>query len=817
MSEIRQETNRRGRLWRKVLLVLVPLPLLAGLAMALLPVTAEEGIRLEVPAIPQRFNGTAGDFNCLPASLAMALQTVDPIGLSDTDRYIEVRSNLRQLQPNLLKGLGFADAVQRVPELTDHRWSVVERGTDAQHWRQFLLDQFRQGRPVIAYINDAMRLEPAWRFPGSHAIVVTGLESGQVWYNDPWDGQEHAMSEVHFASAWGNTRLPDGRQNDGGAWYSLVFARPPETVTPTPTQTPIPTPRPAATFAPVPTIRPTDAPAVAPTIAPIATTPAPVVTDVPSTDTTISSPETARVNIEVWTCGEGESSMFAWGAGTVVDWGILCYWTDVHQTLIFTSERGEQTEVQYPQTTELWLPFGDYLVTNLTLGLETTLSMAPNDYCQGVDYCEIGWTVGIDVESPEIDTASQKSMTVSLYQCPPGMSSMTIDPSQCVASSPDLLTLSIGNAQAGLILSSNEAQQSGNTVTWSNLPLGVYNLQPEFFPAGYEAIYIPGHHSQVDGMFYPIDPEYTVSDVASTGYLIPVTLDTDPHTQIDVYVLDLYCWEGVCGDYRPGATGVQGESSVAPVNDGSDDPVVNQAIELYGGDWTGMFYQSNPSRQWPIELSYSGGDEGEVAGSIAYLPGLCSGDLIQLQLVLDFGLALREEITTGEENCISGGLFNLGRSGDELTFYWIHPDSKAVGHGRLQRTGSSQPLNIGAGSLEVHLAACPIGYAGQNYDDDCHSNGIADATVTISGPTLMALPLVTEIDAESGTGVASAEALDPGDYMLSRSAYEDALSFLYCSPDRGQTTLVSTYVDPYQVATVPIYDQAVVCDWFVLP
>jgi hypothetical protein len=173
--------------------------------------------------------------------------------------------------------------------------------------------------------------------------------------------------------------------------------------------------------------------------------------------------------------------------------------------------------------------------------------------------------------------------------------------------------------------------------------------------------------------------------------------------------------------------------------------------------------------------------------AIAYLPIGCSGDLVQLQYMLDFGLALEERITTGEESCISGGTIDLERDGSgQLTFTWLHPDSDATGHGVLQRVGSSEPMAAGNGSLEIHAATCPPGYGGRDYFNVCHGNGEAGVPFIIENSG-MTLPITTRIEESPGPGIARVDGLGPDTYTVYRlGGGPDYPGYVFCSPDHGQ-------------------------------
>lgn len=255
-------------------------------------------------------------------------------------------------------------------------------------------------------------------------------------------------------------------------------------------------------------------------------------------------------------------------------------------------------------------------------------------------------------------------------------------------------------------------------------------------------------------------------------------------------------------------------SGPAGVSDAEYEITLESAIERFGGDWTGTFYQSNPSGQWTIDLSFWGNDYGKVGGSIVYHGLGCSGDLIMMTLILDFGLNLREDITKGEEVCIDGGQFNIESTGDELLFTWMKQGSQTTGHGTLHRVGAP-PVQTGAlGSLEVHAVQCPPGYRGPDYYGVCHDNGAFGSTFLLFGPE-GTLRIQTTMEGAVGPAVGRTDGLPPAMYTLEfNSKFTTAPAFVFCSPDQGETELVSQELPQGGSVEVPIEGQAVVCDWY---
>jgi hypothetical protein len=178
------------------------------------PVRADEV--LVVPSVrqtfwPPEYTGQTydrGTFDCVPSSVAMVLQALQETGRLDakvpTD-YPSVRRAFRRQAPNAHAGIVPGLATKVVPALTDDAVSASLVRSSPESWRALLDGELIAQRPVIAVIDDWSLLTARWT-PGGlvHAIVVTGLEDGDVFYNDPWDGKSYWMTEGGFATAWGH-------------------------------------------------------------------------------------------------------------------------------------------------------------------------------------------------------------------------------------------------------------------------------------------------------------------------------------------------------------------------------------------------------------------------------------------------------------------------------------------------------------------------------------------------------------------------------------------------------------------------------------
>jgi hypothetical protein len=421
------------------------------------------------------------------------------------------------------------------------------------------------------------------------------------------------------------------------------------------------------------------------------------------------------------------------------------------------------------------------------------------------------------------------SITLSLYQCPSVRTPPNPDPGWCPPGSSDQLDLYLWNDELGQSMTLVDAAWNGEEYSWSELPFGTYSLKPGWADDDYYVlIYVPGLESYddviaqdvTDDVTFPASPDYNVhSGLPGRYYHVPL-LQSSPHMTLEVYVFGPNCWDADCPGSIDPTDSESGESANPTVVEDMDDFVIAEALQYYAGDWTGVFYQSNPDREWQINFSFWGGYEGGIAGSIEYVSLGCGGDLILLSVVLDFGLALEEQITYGEESCLSGGTINLQFSNagqtfppSELTFTWSHPNSDATGHGTLQKMGSDQLVTNGTGSLEIHAVICPPGFTGPDYFNVCHSNGEAFEEFFIEGPWYMTL--TTQIDQSTGAGVARLEGLNSGTYVVRKSS-DDLPAYVFCSPDQGETVLVDQFTQG-QPVRVPINGQAVVCDWYSLP
>ncbi|MDQ3654512.1 MAG: PT domain-containing protein, partial [Chloroflexota bacterium] len=120
------------------------------------------------------------------------------------------------------------------------------------------------------------------------------------------------------------------------------------------------------------------------------------------------------------------------------------------------------------------------------------------------------------------------------------------------------------------------------------------------------------------------------------------------------------------------------------------------------------------------------------------------------------------------------------------------------------------------GSLEIHLAVCPVGYTGDSIFDDCHGEGLADYEFSLEGPggTQTA---TTEIPQTPGPGIVAFTGLAAGDYSFYGGPPGDFGEVeLYCStqPDTG----APDYSIDGALASLTLGEnQHVLCDWYFIP
>lgn len=129
---------------------------------------------------------------------------------------------------------------------------------------------------------------------------------------------------------------------------------------------------------------------------------------------------------------------------------------------------------------------------------------------------------------------------------------------------------------------------------------------------------------------------------------------------------------------------------------------------------------------------------------------------------------------------------------------------------------TSQRVEETGGSLEVHLAACPLEYTGDRLFDDCHGNGIAGQEFTLTGPGGERTGTTT-VTRAAGPGTVIFTSLGAGEYTLMGGPPGDFGSVkVFCNvqptDEPVEVTVEST------IAELAIADnQHVLCDWYYIP
>ena len=106
-----------------------------------------------------------------------------------------------------------------------------------------------------------------------------------------------------------------------------------------------------------------------------------------------------------------------------------------------------------------------------------------------------------------------------------------------------------------------------------------------------------------------------------------------------------------------------------------DGPTVDttQLHSFFIRTWEGTGYQLNPTNQWPITVTFTGGRPGEVVGSAEYPTLGCGGELILESIDPHdnfLTIYVTERITYGHENCTDVGSFTFsGAEGGTRLFF----------------------------------------------------------------------------------------------------------------------------------------------------
>lgn len=88
-------------------------------------------------------------------------------------------------------------------------------------------------------------------------------------------------------------------------------------------------------------------------------------------------------------------------------------------------------------------------------------------------------------ETPEAAaTAEPGSIAISVYDCPPGMTTTTFNAAACALTNQDF-DITISGSTLALPLTVGDAAAEGDTLVWGNLPLGEYVIAEAVLPLGY--------------------------------------------------------------------------------------------------------------------------------------------------------------------------------------------------------------------------------------------------------------------------------------------------------------------------------------------
>lgn len=82
------------------------------------------------------------------------------------------------------------------------------------------------------------------------------------------------------------------------------------------------------------------------------------------------------------------------------------------------------------------------------------------------------------------DTAETGSIAISVYDCPPGMTTPTFNAAACAPTTQDF-DITISGSALSLPLTVGDAAAEGDTLVWGGLPLGDYVIAEAVLPLGY--------------------------------------------------------------------------------------------------------------------------------------------------------------------------------------------------------------------------------------------------------------------------------------------------------------------------------------------
>lgn len=120
------------------------------------------------------------------------------------------------------------------------------------------------------------------------------------------------------------------------------------------------------------------------------------------------------------------------------------------------------------------------------------------------------------------------------------------------------------------------------------------------------------------------------------------------------------------------------------------------------------------------------------------------------------------------------------------------------------------------GSLEVHLATCPVAYTGDRLFDDCHGNGVADAEFTLTGAAGEQTGTTT-IASTPGPGSVTFTNLGAGAYTLRGGPPGDFGSVEVVCNVQATDAAVDVTVEGASAELTIAENQDVLCDWYYIP
>jgi hypothetical protein len=124
----------------------------------------------------------------------------------------------------------------------------------------------------------------------------------------------------------------------------------------------------------------------------------------------------------------------------------------------------------------------------------------------------------------------------------------------------------------------------------------------------------------------------------------------------------------------------------------------------------------------------------------------------------------------------------------------------------------------GTGQIEMHLAACPAGYGGDNLFNDCHGNPIEGVNITADGPGGYSETGTSVQQNDPGPGVVIFSNLAAGNYTLHQDIPGDNNAFrIYCSLADADDTVPVTETADLGFTINLTEGMSVVCDWYTIP